>query len=210
MLALAIDTTTRVGGFALARDGEVVATRAAEPENGLAAVLFGEVEGLLADASCTLADVDVFAALAGPGSFTGIRVGLSAMKALGEANGKSVLAVSNLEALAYLGEGPVRAVVLAGRRGDVFGAIYSADLEPLAPERIEPAAVFFERALRLRASWTTTDAGLELPTGVEALVVGPLAEAAAHLACERQVGAPETADANYVERPAVEKTRPGA
>jgi len=205
LLVLAIDTTARFGGFALALDGEIVASRTARPEDGLAAVLFGEIEALLSGAGCALEDVDLFAALSGPGSFTGIRVGLSAVKALAEAGGKPALAISNLEALAFAGEGPVRAAVLPGRRGDVFGAVFDAALRPVVSERVEPAEAFFERALALGPCWTTSDAALELPEGAEARVIAPLAEAAARLACTRPGGPPEALDANYVERPAVEK-----
>jgi tRNA threonylcarbamoyladenosine biosynthesis protein TsaB len=196
LLILAIDTTARIGGFALARDGEIVASRTLESDRGLATALFGEVEALLAEAGYTLEDVDGFAALSGPGSFTGIRVGLSAAKALGEAGGKPVLAVSNLAAAAFLVSGDTRAVVLPGRRGDVFGAVYDAELRPVVSERQEPEEAFFRRARALGAE----------PVAAE----GPLAEAAAALACRRLaeggVHAPEAADANYVERPAVEKT----
>jgi tRNA threonylcarbamoyladenosine biosynthesis protein TsaB len=194
LLVLAIDTTTRVGGFALARDGQILASRTLESDKGLAAALFGEIEALLAEAGVTLAEVDAFAALAGPGSFTGIRVGLAAVKALGEATGKPVLAVSNLEALAFAGEGSVRAVALPARGGDVFGAIFDSELRPLIPERQEPAETFEARAREAGAR--------AVPTA------GPLAEAAAKLVARRLPEAaapPEAADANYVERPAVEK-----
>jgi len=198
LLVLAIDTTAqmvgaRVGGFALARDGEIVASRTAEPEDGLAAALFGEIEALLAEAGCALEDVDVFAALSGPGSFTGIRVGLSAVKALAEVAGKPVLAVSNLEALAFLGEGAVRAVVLPSRRGDVFGAVYDAELRVLLKERQEPEADFLARARGMGAEPVVAEAGR------------PLAEAAALLASRRAGEAPEATDANYVERAAAER-----
>ncbi|MCB9384513.1 MAG: tRNA (adenosine(37)-N6)-threonylcarbamoyltransferase complex dimerization subunit type 1 TsaB [Bryobacterales bacterium] len=195
MLVLAIDTTARTGGFALARDGEVVASRTLEADRGLAAALFGEVEALLAEAGCSLADVDAFAALAGPGSFTGIRVGLSAVKALAEAGGKPVLALSNLEAAAFERTGDLRAVLLPGRRGDVFGAVFDGELRPLVSERQEPEESFRARVRALGAE----------PEVVE----GPRAEAAAKLAglrlAEGAAGAPEAAEANYVERAAVEK-----
>ena len=116
-------------------------------------------------------------------------------------------AISNLEALAFVGEGSVRAAVLPGRRGDVFGAVFDEELRVLVSERVEPAEAFFARALELGSCWVTSDVGLVLPEGVEARVVAPLAEAAARLACGRPGGAPEAADANYVERPAVEKAR---
>ena len=209
MLVLAIDTTARMGGFALARDGVIVASRTVESDQGLAALLFGEVEALLGESGAALEEIDGFAALSGPGSFTGIRVGLAAAKALGEATGKPVLAVSNLQALAFAGEGAVRAAVLPGRRGDVFGAVFDAELGVLVSERAEPGDVFFARARQLGAWFVTSNAAIDLPEDVERQVFAPLAEAAARLACERLKagagGAPEAADANYVERPAVEK-----
>jgi tRNA threonylcarbamoyladenosine biosynthesis protein TsaB len=195
LLVLAIDTTARTGGFALARDGEIVASRTLEADKGLAGALFGEIEALLADAGVELGDVDAFAALAGPGSFTGIRVGLAAVKALGETRGKPVLAISNLEALAFAGTGDVRAVLAPGRRGDAFGAVFDADLRLLVSERQEAEEAFRARVREL---------GVEL---VE--VGGPLAEAAALLACRRLAESgsypPEVSDANYVERAAPEK-----
>ncbi|MEZ5393267.1 MAG: tRNA (adenosine(37)-N6)-threonylcarbamoyltransferase complex dimerization subunit type 1 TsaB [Bryobacterales bacterium] len=200
MLVLAIDTTARTGGFALARDGEVVASRTLEADKGLAAALFGEIEALLAGAGFSLADVDAFAALAGPGSFTGIRVGLSAVKALAEAGGKPVLAVSNLEAAAFERAGDLRAVLLPGRRGDVFGAVFDGELRPLA-------------AANGRNRRSRFGSGRALGAEPE-VVTGPLAEAAARLACVRLAGgasgAPEAADANYVERAAVEKGSQGS
>jgi tRNA threonylcarbamoyladenosine biosynthesis protein TsaB len=213
LLVLAIDTTARKGGFALVRDDEVVASRIVESERGLASLLFAEVERLLIEAGVSLEHVEGFAALSGPGSFTGIRVGLTAAKALGEVGGKPVLAVSNLEALAFAGEGAVRAAVLPGRRGDVFGAVFDAELGVLVAERLETAEAFFARAHELGAAFVTSDAGLETPLARIKTLAGPLAEAAGRLACQRLAsgvdGRPETVDATYVERPAMEGGQTG-
>ena len=76
--------------------------------------------------SIRLADIDLFAGASGPGGFTGVRIGLAAVKGLGEVMGKPVVAVSNLLALSQYGSAALRATVIDARRGEVFAALYSA------------------------------------------------------------------------------------
>jgi tRNA threonylcarbamoyladenosine biosynthesis protein TsaB len=80
--------------------------------------------------------VDCFAAASGPGSFTGVRIGLAAAKGLAEAAGRSMVAVSNLRILASFGTAPLRAVVLDARRGEVYGAVYNDALEAVVEEAV--------------------------------------------------------------------------
>jgi len=133
---LAIDTTTQFGSLAFVRDGDVVEEVPLHSAEGFAHVLFPQLERLLARRNWKLAEIDCFAAAAGPGSFTGVRVGLAAVKGLGEALGKPVAAVSNLQAVAWHGSAPLRAVVLDARRGEIYGAVYSASLELASPETV--------------------------------------------------------------------------
>src|SRR6266536_2270706 len=100
MLTLALDTTADDGSIALARDGCIAEEALIHAPRGFSQVLFGEIEALLGRQGVALRDIDLFAAASGPGSFTGVRVGLSAVKGLAEVLGKRVVAVSNLEALA--------------------------------------------------------------------------------------------------------------
>jgi tRNA threonylcarbamoyladenosine biosynthesis protein TsaB len=134
---LAIDTTGEFGSIAL-YDG--VTEHAAEvslhsPE-GFGHILFDRIAALLEREGWRTGDVDCFASASGPGSFTGVRVGLTAAKGLAEASGKPVVAVSNLKALALSGTGPVRATVIDARRGEIYGAVYSASLDEIRPERV--------------------------------------------------------------------------
>jgi len=126
---LALDTTHEYGSLALAEGGQVVAEALLHSNEGFSRVLFGELRGLLERSGWELADIDCFAAAAGPGSFTGVRVGLAAAKGLSEALGKPVVAVSNLQALAWYGEAALRAAVVDARREQVYGALYTAELE---------------------------------------------------------------------------------
>lgn len=139
MLILAIDTSTRTGSAALLRDSQVLAEVSGYEETPYSTRLFRDVAALQDRTKFSLDQVDVFAVAAGPGSFTGLRVGLTAVKAWAEVYGKPIAAISGLEAIAAealageeakLGEPPnasnprLLAPFLDARRGQIFGAIY--------------------------------------------------------------------------------------
>jgi len=131
---LAIDTTGARGSIALVSEAGVLEEVELDSPDGFAHVLFGEIEALLARAGVTIAEIAAFASASGPGSFTGVRIGLTAVKGLAEATGRPVVAVSNLQALASFGAGPLRAVAIDARRGEIYGAVYNAELEPVQEE----------------------------------------------------------------------------
>jgi tRNA threonylcarbamoyladenosine biosynthesis protein TsaB len=144
MLILAVDTSTRTGSAAVLRDSEVLAEVSGYEETPYSTRLFRDIAVLQDRASLRLDQIDVFAVAAGPGSFTGLRVGLTAVKAWAEVHGKPIAAISGLEAIAaesLVGETPddlnVRLIApfMDARRGQVFGAIYrriSGDARSLA------------------------------------------------------------------------------
>lgn len=189
MRLLAIDTTSELASLALAEGDRVLEEVAIDSPDGFAHVIFPEIERLLARHNLQIGDIEGFAAAAGPGSFTGVRVGLTVAKGLAEAAGRRVVAVSNLQAVAALGTGPLRAPVIDARRGEVFVAIYGADLQLVSAE----AVVNFE-------DWSKT-----LPREIEILQgVRRLAGAVARIAARRfEAGLAQDAadiDANYVRR----------
>jgi tRNA threonylcarbamoyladenosine biosynthesis protein TsaB len=132
MLILAVDTSTRQGSLAVLRDEELLGEVALALDNPHSTGLFQSLEALLGRLKISLNQLDLFAVSAGPGSFTGLRVGLTAVKAWAEVLGKPIAAVSSLEAIAtQVSPGPsVNAgsedvvVVLDARRGQIFGGIY--------------------------------------------------------------------------------------
>lgn len=126
---LAIDTASEFASICLLTEGSEPVEAEMHSPDGFAHLLFGQLKVLLERASLTIADIDCFAAGSGPGSFTGVRVALSAAKGLAEAGGKPMVAVSNLKALAWHGSAPLRAVLLDARRGEIYGGLYSPDLE---------------------------------------------------------------------------------
>jgi tRNA threonylcarbamoyladenosine biosynthesis protein TsaB len=133
-LLLAIDTTSEFGSLALSRGVEVLEEVPVHSPEGFAHVLFGEIQALLARQGCSLKELGGIAVTSGPGSFTGVRIGLTAAKGLAEALGLKVAAVSNLRALAVFGGRSIRAVVIDARRGEIYGGVYDAGLHVLQDE----------------------------------------------------------------------------
>src|ERR1700688_985847 len=99
MLLLAVDTSTRAGSVAVLRDGLLLGVRVSCSTQPHASGLFVDLQGLLDELSLPIATFDIFAVAAGPGSFTGLRIGLTAVKAWSEAFGRPVVSVSSLEAI---------------------------------------------------------------------------------------------------------------
>jgi len=189
-LVLAIDTTSELGSIALAEDGRVLEQVALHSPDGFAHMLFGEIEQLLSRHNFKITDLEGFAAAAGPGAFTGVRVGLTAAKGLAEATRRKVVAISNLQALASFGTQPLRVPVIDARRGEVFVAIYDSDLRLVSEEVV----VKFD-------DWMKAS-----PRGDIEIIQGnrELAGAIANIAASRfQAGLgqdPADIDANYVRR----------
>ncbi len=132
MLLLAADTSGKHGSIALARCGPEAACTVIEVvslEGGtFSAQLVPQVAELLARHRLSKHDIDGFAVVSGPGSFTGLRIGLAAIKALAEVLDKPIAAVSLLEAIAVAGrsQGKVISVLDAGR-GHVYAGEYKVN-----------------------------------------------------------------------------------
>jgi len=141
MITLAVDTSTRSGSLALLRDFSLLANSAISPDQRYSVTLLPELEALLAGRAISLNQIDLFAVSAGPGSFTALRIGLTAVKAWAEVFGKPIAVTSALEAVAalaipdygglpsaalpnvVLGHGLIAAVMDA-RQGLIFGGTY--------------------------------------------------------------------------------------
>lgn len=142
-LLLGLDTSTPRGNLALGRfDASYttlagVYTRSYDGASDHAERLLGEIDALLAESGYALADVGALAVGVGPGSFTGVRVGVATAKALGVALRVPAVPVGSLEAMAHACEGfpdRARVAVLDARRGELFAAVLDAHgAELLAP-----------------------------------------------------------------------------
>ena len=130
MLILALDTSTRAGSIALLRDSEVLAEISAREDTPYSTRLFRDLELLRSRAQFRMDQVDIFAVAAGPGSFTGLRVGLTAVKGWAEVYAKPIAPISGLEAIAAqarrLHEASYEMICpfLDARKGHVFGSTY--------------------------------------------------------------------------------------
>ena len=136
MTVLALDTTSEFGSVAIRANGQTVSELTIHSPEGFGHLIFSAIETLLSQAAVRLEQIDCFAAASGPGSFTGVRVALSAVKGLAEATGKPAVGVSNLQALSSFGNLPLRVVILDARRGDVYAAVYDSNLQPVVPETV--------------------------------------------------------------------------
>ncbi len=136
MNILALDTTSEFGSLAVRADGQTLSELAIHSPEGFAHLIFPAIKVLLSEATIRLENIDCFASASGPGSFTGVRIGLAAVKGLAQATSKPAVGVSNLQALGSFGNLPLRAVAIDARRGDVYAAVYDSNLQPIVPEAV--------------------------------------------------------------------------
>lgn len=140
MLILALDTALETCSAALVRGGRVLAARSEPMARGHQERIAPLVDELAREASIAFLEVDRIGVTCGPGSFTGLRVGLAFAKGLGFALGRPVVGIGTLQALAAGTEGEAAAVIDA-RRGQVYVQAFR-DGEPLVP----PEALSIEEA----------------------------------------------------------------
>ena len=146
MVILALDTTTPAGSVALVRDGKLLASQEGDPSRTHGERLPGDVIAVLKMNGMTLGDVELYAVCSGPGSFTGLRVGIATIQALALANERVVVAVPALEALSYAAiwaSTPAKRTGCVGgwmsaHRGEVFAALY--EMPPTALSETRSAA----------------------------------------------------------------------
>ena len=146
MTILGFDTATATCSAALWADGAVVAHRQREAGGRHAETLVPMLREIAAEGGTTLAEIDAFAVTVGPGSFTGIRIGLAAARGLALAGKRPLIGFSTLEVLAAgvpdgQREGPILAALDAGR-GRLYAQLFDRSLAPLTePEALEAQAL---------------------------------------------------------------------
>jgi tRNA threonylcarbamoyladenosine biosynthesis protein TsaB len=225
MVVLALDTTTKGGSCALTRDGVVLLEHAGEPARPHDTRLPGDLMMLLDDARVALEEIDVYGVATGPGSFTGLRIGIATMQGLAFAAGKALIGVSAFDALARAVQ---RRVIGSARiatwidawRGEVYAALYEGVREIEPPVVARPAAILS----RLRGGRTVFagDAAalyrteiVELMRGEAEiaepplpLLAGTIAAIATEMGQSGHLPPPHAIRPVYVRRPDAERTLP--
>jgi tRNA threonylcarbamoyladenosine biosynthesis protein TsaB len=144
MVVLALDTTSRGGSCAVARDGVVIRERGGDPDRAHDRRLPGDLLSLLEEAQVGLAGIDMYAVATGPGSFTGLRIGIATMQGLAFADDKPLIGIPAFDALARIGsqQGSDRvATWIDAWRGEVYAALYENG-ETARPATVQrPAAL---------------------------------------------------------------------
>jgi tRNA threonylcarbamoyladenosine biosynthesis protein TsaB len=232
MIVLAIDTCDVRGSVSILEDAAVLHTEIHEGVQEYSSWLLPAVNRALLAAGKTLRDVDIYAVSTGPGSFTGVRIGLTSVKSWAEVFSKPIAAVSRLEVLAEeavrrggMQEARYVASFVASQRDQLFGALYkraegelTLQGEETAVEPEEFLARVDELAGRRRVLWVSTDPTLlaRSPAWFEragrgeeivtvACVLAPMiAKLGYRKAAEGNVVNALELDANYVRRPYVE------
>lgn len=201
MRIVALDTSSEYGSFALVEDGKVVEQVALRSPEGFGHVLFLELDKLMKRHGWHYREVDGYAAGAGPGSFTGVRVGLAAVKGLADAAGVRAAAISTLQAMSLYGSQPLRAPLLDARRSEVYGGLYNDQAEPMEDEVVTPLAVWLERLPFDAEILTPAPELVSAVVGTRLVTTTPreLAGAIGQLAGDR-LQDPIAIDANYVRR----------
>ena len=148
-----METSTRTGALALLEAGGVIAESRVNITVTHGERLLAAIDGVLAAARWRLADVEAFAVAVGPGSFTGLRIGLSTVKGLAFATGRPVAGVPTLDALAWSLPFCAHPVcpILDARKNEVYAAVYGTRdgrLEVQQPARAVAPATLAEELRR--------------------------------------------------------------
>lgn len=216
---LGLETATRAGSVCLARGTEILSILVGDTSTSHSNTLLRDINRVLENAGTSLADINLFAVAVGPGSFTGLRIGLATTKALASTLSRSCLSVPTLAAVASsVGRAENVVALLPAGRGEVFAQLFSVnspgDVRALDDPAHLPPAIMLERYARLaRAIWAGDGAHLYRDLIFHSASVHPrhwsLAEVDNNLAKqvvliglkhyqEQQTVAPESLQAIYV------------
>ena len=144
-LILNIDTSQETASLCIARDEELLGLKINEQQHDHASWIHTAIKELLAETGFVLSEIDAIAVTIGPGSYTGLRVGLATAKGLCFALSKPLIAIPTLEMMAYAAHFTTAALIcpmIDARRMEVYAAIYDKNMNVVVPAEaviLEPA-----------------------------------------------------------------------
>ena len=147
-IILALDTSSKATSLAVARGASLLGSISEPPDEMRSETLWTEVRSLLAELGMTIGEVDAFAVCVGPGGFTGLRVGMAAVKGLAAATSKPILGVTSLEGAAFAA-GPALSVcaIVNAYKGEVYSQLFSFDGDRVPVAQNDPMVSTLEQAL---------------------------------------------------------------
>ncbi len=219
MKIAAVDTSTPLGSVALMEDGRVVAEDAHRVSNAHGESLMPMVDALFARAGWRPRDVARWGVGVGPGSFTGVRIGVATVKGIAIATGAEVVGVTSLDAVAFGLEDDARAIasVVSAMKGELFVQVVRAGEVLLAPTNVKLSAVTATLASLAITELVIAGEAAEL-VDVAALPFGctvirtppndlPRAASIAKLASQRSPIDIDALEPTYVRAPEITKPR---
>ncbi|HET9788381.1 MAG TPA: tRNA (adenosine(37)-N6)-threonylcarbamoyltransferase complex dimerization subunit type 1 TsaB [Pyrinomonadaceae bacterium] len=213
-LILSVETATLAGGVALSRGEEIVAALAGDSGISHSNTLLNDIDKLLREAQMELSEVELFAVATGPGSFTGLRIGIATVKGLAATLNRPCAGVPTLQAVALSAGASDRTVaLLPAGRGEVFAQLFSVTNEGLVTEldkatHISPQRLLEKYSLLESLLWCGEGAianRTSLETKPDWRIVPPSTNLATHVAAlalrrfrENQMVHPDALQAIYV------------
>jgi tRNA threonylcarbamoyladenosine biosynthesis protein TsaB len=150
---LALDTSTSGTSIAVARGDQLIASSVVQGDERRSERLWLDVGDVLKSADLTIESVDLFGVCVGPGGFTGLRVGLAAVKGLAAASGKPAIGVTSLEAAAVTARGALTICAMVGAyKGEVYSQQFSIDNQGLPVALTEPLVSTSKEAIQIVAN----------------------------------------------------------
>ena len=166
-MILGIDSSAITAGCALYDNGKVIAEQFLNTKHTHSQTLLPMVETMLKSAEVALADVDVIAVTAGPGSFTGLRIGIASVKGMAMGAGKRCIPISTLEAIAYnfVGVDGIICCAMDARCGQVYNALFKSEngvITRLCEDRAVKSAELYEELKKLNGRIILAGDGAEI------------------------------------------------
>ncbi len=166
-MILGIDSSAITAGCALYDSGKVIAEQFLNTKHTHSQTLLPMVEDMLRCSEVSLSDVDVIAVTAGPGSFTGLRIGIASVKGMAMGAGKRCVSISTLEAIAYnfVGTDGIICCAMDARCGQVYNALFRSEggvITRLCEDRAIKAVDLYEELKKLDENVILAGDGAEI------------------------------------------------
>jgi tRNA threonylcarbamoyladenosine biosynthesis protein TsaB len=158
-IILSVETATPGGSICITRGDVELAARSGDPNISHSNTLLQDISDTLNDAGLSLNDIELFACAAGPGSFTGLRIGIATVKALAATLKRPVIGIPTLKGVAHAA-GPSAATIAAlpAGRGEVFAQMFSVD-QQLTVQELDDAAHLSPQKLLAKYSAVSSTGG---------------------------------------------------